>query len=186
MHFLLSQERDVLERFHSLFNREPCLFHRLLTAAKMMMPSLEALMYPRTENALTTTVITPAHIGAAIRWLCDVSSRDKWSLSINEQARLLGVTKHTYKYWKQKALLGQEVDVPRDSQDRLSYLLGIMKGLKALVPVEYPELAYDWFNTPNKNPVFQTKSIRNYLLENGSMISLFNTRNYLKAAQGVS
>jgi hypothetical protein len=57
-----------------------------------------------------------------------------------------------------------------------------MKGLKALVPVKSPELAYDWFNTPNKNPVFQTRSIRNYLFENGSMVSLYNTRNYLSAA----
>lgn len=139
-------------------------------------------MYSRTENALSSTVITPDHVSVAIRWLCDVSSPDKWNLSINEQARLLGVKTYTYKYWKKKALLGQEVDVPRDTQDRLSYLLGIMKGLKALVPVEYPELAYVWFNTPNKNPVFQTRSIRNYLLENGSMVSLYNTRNYLNAA----
>lgn len=77
-------------------------------------------MYSRTENDSTITVKTPVHISAAIRCLCDVSNPDKWNLIINEQARLLGVKTHTYKYWKKKALLGQEVEIPRDTQDRLS------------------------------------------------------------------
>ncbi|PWK52816.1 hypothetical protein [Pleionea mediterranea] len=138
----------------------------------------------KSVKATEAPKITPEHVSAAIRWLSDVSRIDKWNLSISDQALLLGVKERTYKSWKKKASEGQGVEVSKDTQDRLSYLLGIMKGLKMISPMERGELVFEWFSSPNKNPVFNGKSIRDYLLENGSMISLHNTRSYLDAARG--
>jgi len=128
--------------------------------------------------------VSHEHINAAIRWLSEVSSSDKWDLNIVQQAKLLGIKERTYKNWKKKAFEGGVIELSKDTQDRLSFLLGIMKGLKMIAPQNRSELAYEWFKSPNKNPVFEGSSIRDYLLEEGSMVSMFNARNYLDFVRG--
>ena len=54
-----------------------------------------------------------------------------WQLSIAEQMILLGVTaRSTFFKWKKNA----DVELPRDTLERISYLLGIYKALQILLP----------------------------------------------------
>lgn len=127
----------------------------------------------------------PVHAAAGLAWLHEMSGGDKWNLSVEEVVDLLGgIPVRTYHELKRKALAGEPITIGRDCLERLSLLLGISKGLQLIAPSGREDIAFKWFNTPNSNPLFEEKSIKEYLLNRKSIEGMYAVRRYLDAARG--
>jgi Protein of unknown function (DUF2384) len=101
-----------------------------------------------------------------------------WQLSIAEQMTLLGVTaRSTFFKWKKNS----DVELSRDTLERISYLLGIYKALQILLPD--PHAADAWVRRPNQAPVFGGRSALERMLS-GHVADLFVVRRYLDAQRG--
>jgi len=101
-----------------------------------------------------------------------------WRLSVAEQMTLLGITaRSTYFKWKR----GPDVELPKDTIERISYLLGIYKALQILLPDQ--RAADSWVRQPNQAPLFGGKSALDRMLS-GHVADLFVVRRYLDAQRG--
>jgi len=101
-----------------------------------------------------------------------------WHLSIAEQLALLGITsRSTYFKWRNEP----HPKLPRDTLERLSYLLGIYKALQLLLPDTHA--ADDWVRKPNDAPLFGGKSALERMLS-GNVAELYIVRQYLDAQRG--
>jgi Protein of unknown function (DUF2384) len=101
-----------------------------------------------------------------------------WGLSVAEQQRLLGVTsRSTYFKWKKDP----QVRLPRDTLERLSYLLGIYKALQILLPQAHA--ADEWVRRPNQEPLFGGRSALERMLS-GNVADLYLVRQYLDSQRG--
>lgn len=126
---------------------------------------------------------TPRHASAGLRWLFD--HRDRWGLNMDQLGVLLGgVPRRTLNAWRQKVLAGQDIEVPRDVMERISLLLGIHKSLTLMTPDNHEHLADHWFQQPVELMGLRNTSIRDYLLERGSMDALYYIRRSLDAMRG--
>ncbi len=114
--------------------------------------------------------------GAALRAFFRIASL--WSLSVDEQMALLGVTaRSTFFKWKKdpKAVL------PKDTLERISYILGIYKALQILLPDE--TAADEWVKRSNTAHSFGGRSPLERMLS-GQVADLFVIRQYLDAQRG--
>ncbi|MGH7476703.1 MAG: MbcA/ParS/Xre antitoxin family protein [Longimicrobiales bacterium] len=103
---------------------------------------------------------------------------DAWRLSVDEQLVLLGGPgRSTYYKWRKEAA----PELPRDTLERLSYLLGIYKALQILFPE--PVRADRWVRAPNSAAVFGGGSALQRML-GGQMADLYLVRQYLDAQLG--
>jgi uncharacterized protein (DUF2384 family) len=101
-----------------------------------------------------------------------------WGLSVAEQQKLLGISsRSTYFKWKKDA----HVRLPRDTLERLSYLLGIYKALQILLP--QARAADDWIRRPNEEPLFGGRSALERMLS-GNVADLYLVRQYLDSQRG--
>jgi hypothetical protein len=101
-----------------------------------------------------------------------------WKLSVAEQMTLLGITaRSTYFQWKKNA----NVELPKDTLERISYLLGIYKALQILLPDT--QAADAWVRQPNQAPLFGGQSALDRMLS-GHVADLFVVRRYLDAQRG--
>lgn len=101
----------------------------------------------------------------------------KWKLTSEQECLLLGVSKSTYYRWKQ-----QTVGVLNpDTLERISYILGIYKALRILLPNE--QAANEWVQKPNRAPLFGGKSALDKMLV-GRVVDLADVRRYLDAERG--
>jgi hypothetical protein len=101
-----------------------------------------------------------------------------WGLSTDEQMTLLGVTsRSTFFKWKRE----QEVTLPKDTLERISYVLGIYKALQVLLPDERASDA--WVRRPNTAPLFGGRSALQRMLS-GHVSDLYVVRQYLDAQRG--
>lgn len=101
-----------------------------------------------------------------------------WQLSIAEQLTLLGLqSKSTYFKWRKDP----GVRLPRDTLERLSYLLGIFKALQILLPD--PAAADHWLRRPNSAALFGGRSALERMLS-GQVADLYLVRQYLDAQRG--
>ena len=101
-----------------------------------------------------------------------------WQLSIAEQLNLLGLqSKSTYFKWRKDA----SARLPRDTLERLSYLLGIYKALQVLFPD--PAAADAWLRRPNSAAPFGGGSALDRMLS-GQVADLYFVRQYLDAQRG--
>ncbi len=101
-----------------------------------------------------------------------------WHLSIPEQLALLGIgSRSTYYKWRKDP----HPKLPRDTLERLSYLLGIYKALQLLLPD--PQAADQWVRRPNDAPLFGGKSALDRMLS-GNVADLYIVRQYLDAQRG--
>jgi len=101
-----------------------------------------------------------------------------WGLSIAEQQTLLGISsRSTYFKWKK----GPHVRLPRDTLERLSYLLGIYKALQILLP--QGQAADEWIRRPNEEPLFSGRSALERMLS-GNVADLYLVRQYLDSQRG--
>ena len=101
-----------------------------------------------------------------------------WGLSVDEQMTLLGVTsRSTFFKWKRV----QDVILPKDTLERISYILGIYKALQILLPDE--RAADAWIRKPNAAPLFGGQSALRRMLS-GHVSDLYVVRQYLDAQRG--
>ncbi|OGT55184.1 MAG: hypothetical protein A3F43_01840 [Gammaproteobacteria bacterium RIFCSPHIGHO2_12_FULL_42_10] len=101
----------------------------------------------------------------------------KWQLSTEQERRLLGVAPATFYRWKKK----RTGSLSQDTLERISYILGIYKNLRILLPTE--DAAHAWIKKPNQAPLFGGKSALDKLLV-GRVIDLADVRRYLDAERG--
>ena len=103
---------------------------------------------------------------------------DLWHLSIAEQLTLLGLSsRSTYFKWRNEP----QVRLPRDTLERISYLLGIYKALQLLLPDT--RAADEWIRRPNEAAVFGGRSALDRMLS-GNVADLYTVRQYLDAQRG--
>jgi uncharacterized protein (DUF2384 family) len=114
--------------------------------------------------------------GPALRTFFRIA--ELWGLSTDEQMVLLGVTaRSTFFKWKKAA----DTMLPKDTLERISYVLGIYKALQILLPDE--KAADDWIKRPNTAPLFAGRSALERMLS-GQVADLFVVRQYLDAQRG--
>jgi uncharacterized protein (DUF2384 family) len=101
----------------------------------------------------------------------------KWGLSSEQESTLLGVPLSTLYRWKSK----KEGSLGSDTLERISYILGIYKALRILLPTE--EAANQWIHKPNSAPLFNGQSALDKLMK-GHVIDLADVRRYLDAERG--
>jgi hypothetical protein len=123
---------------------------------------------------------TPKEVAAAgsagLRAFTQIA--ELWHLSIADQLALLGITsRSTYFKWRKEP----QPKLPRDTLERLSYLLGIYKALQLLLPDTHA--ADDWIRRPNDAPLFGGRSALDRMLS-GNVADLFIVRQYLDAQRG--
>ncbi|HHG89281.1 MAG TPA: DUF2384 domain-containing protein [Devosia sp.] len=113
--------------------------------------------------------------GPALRTFFNIA--EKWRLGTEAQMKLLGVSaRSTYYKWKKDG----NVCLPRDTLERISYILGIFKALQILFP---GEAADAWINKPNSARPFLGRSALEYMLS-GNVADLYVVRRYLDAQRG--
>ncbi|KQM20659.1 MbcA/ParS/Xre antitoxin family protein [Novosphingobium sp. Leaf2] len=101
---------------------------------------------------------------------------DAWGLKEQEQMRLLGLdSRSTFQSWKR----GGVTVIPKDALERISYVLGIYKGLQILLP----KTADDWVRKPNQSPVFGGTSALSRMMS-GNVADLYVVRQYIDAQRG--
>ncbi|MCY4429561.1 MAG: MbcA/ParS/Xre antitoxin family protein [Rhodospirillales bacterium] len=101
-----------------------------------------------------------------------------WRLSVEEQMTLLGLTaRSTFFKWKKDP----DAVLPKDTLERISYILGIYKALQLLLPDE--TAADEWGERPNAAPLFGGRSALDRMLS-GQVADLFVVRQYLDAQRG--
>lgn len=124
-----------------------------------------------------TTSKEPHGAGAAgLRAFAQVAQL--WHLSIAEQLTLLGLSsRSTYFKWRKDP----HARLPRDTLERISYLLGIYKALQVLLPDT--RAADEWVRQPNEAPVFGGGSALERMLS-GNVADLYIVRQYLDAQRG--
>lgn len=74
---------------------------------------------------------------------------EAWQIEEPLQVRILGATQPTYVRWKRDP---DRARLPRDTLERISYVLGIYKSLQILLPD--PRIADRWVRQPNLHPLF--------------------------------
>ncbi len=114
--------------------------------------------------------------GPALRTFFRIA--EAWGLSVEEQMTLLGLTaRSTFFKWKKSA----DALLPKDTLERISYILGVYKALQILLPD--PAAADAWVRRPNKAPLFGGRSALDRMLS-GQVADLFLVRQYLDAERG--
>ena len=113
--------------------------------------------------------------GAGLRAFARIA--DAWGLSITEQLQLLGIARSTFFKWRRE----RDPRLPRDTLERLSYLLGIYKSLQILLPDA--RAADEWVRKPNTAPLFGGRPALERMLS-GQVADLFVVRQYLDAERG--
>ena len=101
----------------------------------------------------------------------------KCKLSVEEERTLLGIPVATYFRWKKR----KDGALSADTLERISYVLGIYKALRILLPSE--ESANQWIHKPNSAPLFGGQSALRKLMV-GRVIDLADVRRYLDAERG--
>ena len=121
--------------------------------------------------------VSPKNLsGPALRSFFRIA--ELWSLNVEEQLTLLGLrSRSTYFKWKKDS----RIQLPKDTLERISYLLGIYKALQILLPDE--KAADAWVKQPNSAPLFGGKSALSRMLS-GHVSDLYVVRKYLDAQRG--
>jgi hypothetical protein len=112
--------------------------------------------------------------GPALRTFFRIA--EAWGLKETEQMRLLGLdSRATLQSWKRGAVAA----ISKDALERISYVLGIYKGLHILLP----KTADDWVRKPNKAPLFAGRSALERMAS-GNVADLYVVRQYVDAQRG--
>ncbi len=126
----------------------------------------------------TGTPPAPGHDAAGAAFRAFLRITELWGLSVDEQVRLLGSpARSTYFKWKREGAR----QLPRDTLERISYLLGIYRALQVLLPD--PVAADAWVRKPNAAPLFGGRPALERMLS-GNVADLYVVRQYLDAQLG--
>ncbi|MEN0036690.1 MAG: hypothetical protein AAGC78_06465 [Cellvibrio sp.] len=126
-----------------------------------------------------TSEITQKHLASSIEWLSMMSASDRWNLTDDEVAQILGIDTGDYQDLKYRVANRQAVVMTWDLVERVSLLFSISQSLATLAPTD--KLALDWFNKANSGDFLKEKSIKNYLLMHTSITDFHTLNNYLKS-----
>ena len=119
-----------------------------------------------------------AHAAGAVGLRAFARIAELWDLSIAEQLTLLGLSsRSTFFKWRKES----QVRLPRDTLERISYILGIYKALQLLLPDT--RAADEWIRRPNEAAVFGGRSALDRMLS-GNVSDLYIVRQYLDAQRG--
>jgi len=114
--------------------------------------------------------------GAGLRAFANIA--EAWGLSVADQVTLLGIaSRSTFFKWRRE----RNPRLPRDTLERLSYLLGIYKSLQILLPDA--AIADAWIRKPNAATIFGGRSALERMLS-GQVADLYVVRQYLDAQRG--
>lgn len=120
----------------------------------------------------------PANAGAAaLRAFFNIS--EKWGLKPEQAQTLLAVPRSTFFRWRSHP---ENANVGHDTFERLSYILGIFKGLRLIYSDN--SLADSWLIRPNDNPLFGGHPPVQRMLS-GNVADLYVTRQAVDARRGV-
>ena len=112
--------------------------------------------------------------GPALRTFFKIA--DAWGLREQEQMRVLGLdSRSTFQSWKRGAV----GSIPKDALERISYVMGIYKGLQILLP----KTANEWVRKPNKASVFGGRPAIDRMTS-GNVADLYVVRQYIDAQRG--
>lgn len=112
-----------------------------------------------------------------------LSISQKWKLKTDQQRVLLGdIPKSTYYKWKHHVDVCENFSLPKDSLERISYVLGIYKALHILLPND--ELANHWIHKNNSASLFNNSTALDKMLA-GNVIDLADVRRFLDAQRGL-
>jgi hypothetical protein len=112
--------------------------------------------------------------GPALRTFFRIA--DAWSLKEQDQMRILGLdSRSTFQSWKRGAV----ASIPKDALERISYVMGIYKGLQILLP----KTANEWVRKPNKASVFGGRPAIDRMTS-GNVADLYVVRQYIDAQRG--
>jgi hypothetical protein len=112
--------------------------------------------------------------GPALRTFFRIA--EAWKLKEQEQMRLLGLdSRATLQSWKR----GDVAAISKDALERISYVLGIYKGLQILLP----KSADEWVRKPNNAPLFGGRSALDRMVS-GNVADLYVVRQYVDAQRG--
>ncbi|WP_260928076.1 MbcA/ParS/Xre antitoxin family protein [Novosphingobium sp. 9] len=112
--------------------------------------------------------------GPALRTFFRIA--EAWGLKEAEQMRLLGLdSRSTLQSWKRGAVSA----LSKDALERISYVMGIYKGLHVLLP----QTADDWVRKPNSAAPFGGRSALERMLS-GQVADLYVVRQYVDAQRG--
>ncbi len=101
-----------------------------------------------------------------------------WRLNPVQQKTILGIQPQST-FYKYKNLDVKKI--PKDTLERISYMLGIFKALQILLPDE--KSSDDWVKKPNAAPLFGGRSALDRMLS-GNVSDLYEVRKYLDAQRG--
>lgn len=134
----------------------------------------------------------PATAGAALRGPADrrrlsgsamrlfLNTAEFLGLTVEQRRAILGdVSDATYHNWRKEP---GRVVLTRDQLERISLLLGILKGLRLVFADDAAALR--WLRAQNSDQPFDDRPPLDVMTA-GSMIDLFNVRRYLDAWRGV-
>lgn len=129
-------------------------------------------MQPQTDSA-------PEHGAGEVRIpaVMDAFAKlaEDWDLSTDEQITLLGSPgRSTFFKWKKSG-----GNLPHDTIERISHLLGIYKSLQIVLPE--PDSADAWVKKPNA--YFDNRSALEVMLD-GNVVDIYKVREYLDAQRG--
>jgi hypothetical protein len=112
--------------------------------------------------------------GPALRTFFNIA--DVWKLKEQEQMRLLGLdSRSTLQTWKRGAV----ATLSKDTLERISYVLGIYKGLQILLP----KTANEWVRKPNTARQFGGRSALDRMMS-GHVADLYVVRQFIDAQRG--
>jgi hypothetical protein len=134
-----------------------------------------------TDMGKANNTKVPAHVlnrkdltGPALRTFFRIA--DAWGLNEAEQMRLLGLEKRsTLQSWKR----GVIASLSKDALERISYVMGIYKGLNILLP----KTADQWVRKPNMARIFAGGSAIDRMMS-GNVADLYVVRQYVDAQRG--
>ena len=127
------------------------------------------------SNATNANILDRRDLtGPALRTFFRIA--DAWGLQEQEQMRLLGLeSRSTFQSWKRGAVS----TISRDALERISYVMGIYKGLHILLP----ETADQWVRKPNAAKTFGGRSALDRMTS-GNVADLYVVRQYVDAQRG--
>lgn len=112
--------------------------------------------------------------GPALRTFFRIA--DAWGLKEQEQMQILGLdSRSTFQSWKR----GGVAAISKDALERISYVMGIYKGLQILLP----QTANEWIRKPNKASLFGGRPAIERMTS-GNVADLFVVRQYVDAQRG--
>src|SRR5260370_14962609 len=99
------------------------------------------------QAQLATGIDRKGLAGPALRTFLRIA--EAWGLSVEEQMTLLGTTtRSTFFNWKKEI----NPNLPKDTLERISYIIGIFGALQILLPDE--RASDEWVKRPNSAPLF--------------------------------